>query len=629
MNKGEMVSLNDFPIIALGNHLISSERALVEFRNKIMSLSISTGFSEVESTRLATAVSEFLSECLANNRIPKVQVSFERFQGSYGLSLGFRCSSEMMLMNCLGQIWDQQELTRDKMNENLLKIFKACPQKVFSPSWEFITIERAKLNKRNRDELLEDLRESKEMAETASHAKSLFLANMSHEIRTPMNAILGYAQILDRNQNIDTNAKKQINSMMIAGNHLLSLINDILDLSKIESGKMELDQHDFDLSETIKEIKNMMKERFVQKHLNLEVNLFTEKPVYVEGDEKKIRQSLINLMGNALKFTDKGKVCMSLENPSADMYLFRILDTGCGIAGEALAEVFNTFSQSKAGRIKGGTGLGLAITQRQVELMGGKLNVKSKLGKGSEFSFQIKLNKSQNYISEIYKKRKISRLQGNKKITILLATVDPQSEEIFEKLLQPIGIDILTTRSWEYLLDQLKNNSIDLLVMDGGFHGLSGIQGIQLVRKYFPKKALPIIYFSASVLEENVESAFKAGCDAFFGKPFEVDMFLVKLGEVLNLEYTYIEKEDLIPTLDDIEITELEFPPGWIPNMMEKAESGNLDDLEIGLERLPTENEECSKLKLLFAEHIYEADIEMLINLLSYLKGTVPDVKSL
>ena len=233
--------------------------------------------------------------------------------------------------------------------------------------------------------------EAKYEAEKASRAKGAFLANMSHEIRTPLNAIIGYSQILNQSRDLEPDQKKMIQTIESSGNNLLELINEVLDYSKIEAGTKELNPKDFDLNELLEGLLTLFENRCEDKNLAVLLEGTDQTPIYVHGDEGKLRQVLVNLLGNAIKFTNTGKIVLELEKKPAHHYAFQVVDTGLGIPEEDHAKILEPFQQSETGRFSGGTGLGLSLSKELVDLMGGELSLVSQEGKGSRFFFTLEL----------------------------------------------------------------------------------------------------------------------------------------------------------------------------------------------------------------------------------------------
>ncbi len=251
------------------------------------------------------------------------------------------------------------------------------------------------LTNQSLEEQARQLQQARDVAESANLAKSQFLANISHEIRTPINAILGYAQILERSEELPSKHRRAVQTIRDSGNHLLNLVNEVLDLSKIEAGRLELHLGEFDLNRALHSLEQVFNERCSDKGLNWRLEGVTKKPLLVRGDEIKITQVLINLLSNALKFTEAGEIALRLESTGQDRYLFTVTDTGIGLSLEDQAALFQPFQQGRASQCQEGSGLGLAIAHRQVELMGGELGVESNLGQGTRFAFTLELPRGQ------------------------------------------------------------------------------------------------------------------------------------------------------------------------------------------------------------------------------------------
>ncbi|MBT5376381.1 MAG: hypothetical protein HOL15_06185, partial [Nitrospinaceae bacterium] len=348
---------------------------------------------------------------------------------------------------------DMTSRTTDKIGASIAKELNTL---ILSLSFAFVVIVffsviiarsmtkplEAALDKAKKSQL--DLESSREAAEAANLSKSTFLANMSHEIRTPMNAILGYGQILVRGGDLTSNQKEGLENINKSGNHLLGLINDILDISKIESGAMELNSSSFDLHSVIRWIASMFSIRCEEKRLTWVLKELDEVRVTVQGDEGKLKQVLINLLGNAVKFTKKGKIELTVEKGDDNFYRFEVKDDGLGIDSSALRNIFEPFRQDQAGRQEGGTGLGLAISKKHIELMGGELGVDSQLGHGSRFYFTLPLYPAEEDViaSSELTGPDVLRLAAGFNVRSLVVDDNRFNRDVLSQTLLSIGVEV-------------------------------------------------------------------------------------------------------------------------------------------------------------------------------------------
>ncbi|KHD89045.1 MAG: histidine kinase [Bdellovibrio sp. ArHS] len=379
---------------------------------------------------------------------------------------------------------------------------------------------------------------AKNEALKSSHAKSEFLARMSHEIRTPMNAIMGMADLLQETK-LDADQKYYVKIFVKAGEVLMALINDILDLSKIEAGEVSIENIPFDLGRMMVDVEEMMKPRALEKALSYSFDIAPDVSPYVMGDPTKLRQVLINLVGNSLKFTQQGQIRVSVaKNPSKkDSLLFSVADSGVGIPSSKQHLIFQKFSQadSTVSRKYGGTGLGLAISKSLIELMGGKIWFKSQEGSGSTFFFTVP------YREQVYNPttQKPLPLKGGdlnfttpkvrdpkKKIRILVADDTEDNRTLFTHYLKNGPYEIIEAENGLEALDKIKSGQFDIVFMDVQMPELDGYAATNEIRKWEDtnhKTHTPIIALTAHALSEDRQKSLRAGCDDHIAKPFKKD----------------------------------------------------------------------------------------------------------
>jgi signal transduction histidine kinase/ligand-binding sensor domain-containing protein/DNA-binding response OmpR family regulator len=388
----------------------------------------------------------------------------------------------------------------------------------------------------------DSLDEARRQAEAANQSKSLFLANMSHEIRTPMNAILGYAQILRRSTELAPDHHRAVDTIQTSGDHLLRLINDVLDISKIEAGRMELDPDDFDLRQMLESLGVMFEMQCQDKGLAWKLKGQGDEALPVHGDEAKLRQILINLLGNAVKFTSVGSVCMELERLSDDGFRFVVTDSGPGMDTEEIATLFQPFQQGAAGHQKGGTGLGLTIARRQLGLMHGELEVESTLGEGARFFFTLSLPRAHAPLKGHDTGGDWSKVQGlapGSAARILVADDVVENREILRDMLVNIGIVVELAADGKEALERIDAFSPDLVFFDIRMPVMDGQQALRLLRAEKRWQSIKAVAISASVLDHERQSYIEAGFDDFIDKPFRFEWVCACLARHLGLEYEY------------------------------------------------------------------------------------------
>jgi len=403
-----------------------------------------------------------------------------------------------------------------------------------------------------------ELEKSKEIAESSTHAKSLFLANMSHEIRTPLNAILGFSQLLLINHDFSKDQFEMLQAIEHAGNHLLDVINDVLDLSKIEAGAMELETCDFNLSELIDDLSVMFRMRCEQKGLKWSLEKTIPVGLTVQGDQVKLRQILINLLGNAVKFTDLGVVSLRVMQEGKFRYIFEIEDTGPGIELKDQNEIYNAFHQTRTAIHTTGTGLGLAITKRQVELMGGQLSLESELLKGSCFSFWLDFFSSSEVVdTKNISDKKIKCLKSGTRLSALVVDDVPDNRLILNSLLNEIGIDVIDATNGQEALELLRRHWVDVVFMDIRMPVMNGDEAVKKIRQEFEGKSIVCVAISAYSMAHEIEYYLEEGFDFFIPKPFKFSEIYGVLEHLCSVEFEYesvlskgVDEQGVVPTLD-------------------------------------------------------------------------------
>ena len=379
----------------------------------------------------------------------------------------------------------------------------------------------------------EKLKKAINEANSANHAKSVFLANMSHELRTPLNAILGFAKLLEKSVNINLKEKENATTIKNSGNHLLTIINEILEFSKIEAGKIKIVKEDFNLFDMVKEISSMFDTRFKNKNLEFTINIDNDVPKYINTDELRLRQIIINLLGNALKFTQNGSVTLNIK-VNKDRLYFNIIDTGIGMNNVALKNIFNPFEQIETKKYtKQGTGLGLSITKELVSLMGGKIDVKSEPNAGSNFSFTIKFSivKDED-IQDETNDLLIQKVQYTNKSILVVDDIE-ENRNLLVQLLQQYSINTLEAKDGNEVIDILDNNTIDLVFMDISMPILDGFETTKLIRSDKSKDNIPVIIVSANVFQEDMDNTLEVGANGFLEKPIDETKLIKHLNTFL------------------------------------------------------------------------------------------------
>jgi signal transduction histidine kinase/DNA-binding response OmpR family regulator len=389
---------------------------------------------------------------------------------------------------------------------------------------------------------------SKEKAEMANRAKSAFLASMSHELRTPMNAILGFSQLINRDVGIAPEHREHLAIIQRSGEHLLTLINEVLDMSKIEAGRITLNKRNFDLHFLLNDLKDMMKLRAGNKSLSLTVEISPDVPRYVGTDETKLRQVIVNLIGNAIKFTEEGGVTVRVgASCGAPPRLhFEIEDTGPGIAPEDTTVLFDPFVQTETGRQSGdGAGLGLAISQKFIQLMGGDIAVRSEVGKGTVFVFDIRVHPVDvgDIESSPVSRHVIGIEPGQVQKKILIVDDNPDNRKLLYQMHESLGFKLREAKNGQEAVEIWREWTPDLIWMDIRMPIMEACEMIKTMRekvKKEHKKAECIIIAQTAIsFEEDREVILNAGCDDFLRKPYKQTDVLMLLEKHIGIRFMH------------------------------------------------------------------------------------------
>ncbi|HAX78562.1 MAG TPA: hybrid sensor histidine kinase/response regulator [Cyanobacteria bacterium UBA11372] len=500
------------------------------------------------------------------------------------------------------QLTEQNEALR-RVNQDLERLNASLEQRVAERTAELMQANQ-------------HLQQAKEAAEAANLAKSTFLANMSHELRTPLNAILGFSQVMSGDSSISSENRQYLDIIERSGQHLLKLINDVLDMSRIEAGRTKLEESSFDLYRLLDDLELMLCLKAEENQVLLIFERSQQVPQYITGDENKLRQVLLNLLGNALKFTEQGSIILRVNVGKKEAsnlqnkinLLFEVEDTGSGISSEEMELLFEAFMQAKnSQKSQAGAGLGLAISRKFVNLMGGDITVDSVVGKGSTFRFNIQagLSGASDLPDRSSRWRIIGLAPDQPTYRLLIVEDNWENSLLLFKLLSSLGFEVKEAKNGLEAIALWESWNPDLILMDMRMPLMNGYEATQRIKATAKGQATVIIAVTSSAFEEDRSEILSIGCDDFVRKPFQEEIIFAKLAQHLGVRYLYQENTPQSsaskpPTetanLDSITPNSLKvMPDEWIAQLYLAASMCRDDLISELIEQIPQTNTNIAK----------------------------------
>lgn len=520
--------------LALNAHAAFTSRLLPERRAEMLAFWVDGRYEKCNKYSLAGTPCEFVYNgritCFARD-IGNIFPVDRQWFAELGVQsyLGVPIVSETGEVHGHLAVMDKPERDWREADVDILRLFSLRTA---------VELERAKAH-RMLEESNAQLAAAKLAAENANQAKSVFISQMSHELRTPLNGILGYAQLLRRSPELTEQQRDGLAIIERSGEHLLTLVNDLLDLAKIEAGRLELRDESIDLESLLQHVTDLIRVRADKAGLRFAVERPPALPQRIRGDARALRQVLLNLLGNAVKFTDAGGTVELKIVQAGNQWRFQICDSGIGMAADQLQMIFEPFHRvENAARRVEGTGLGLAITRRLVEAMRGSITVDSTPGRGTTFSVDLDLSIDASAEKPLQSARTVIGYAGTR-ASIVIADDDAVSRGLVADFLAGLGFEVRRAPDGSAALEQLRSAAADLLITDLVMPRVDGIELIRAVRSGPTARAPKIIAVSASASDYTSHEALDAGCDAFLPKPLHLGDLLDRMTELLRIEWQY------------------------------------------------------------------------------------------